>query len=108
LTRYALIAALVAALGLSGALIWTMRTNAALEAENASLSRSKAALEASRDQAKEARRVEAARAERARRDAERADATIEQILTSDFGECADEEIDPDLGELINGRLLPAD
>ena len=72
---------------------------AALAAENASLSRSLAAMEAQAAQSKMAREVEAARASRfAARTAELS-ATIESLLTGDI---SDENLDPRIADFING------
>lgn len=64
ITRYILGAALVAVLGLSGALWWQSGTVDRLREDKASLTRSVVALEQSRDQAREAAAVARAEAER--------------------------------------------
>ncbi|MBY5988225.1 hypothetical protein [Roseovarius atlanticus] len=64
--RYALIAALVACLGLGGALWWQSDRVAGLEADKARLERSVQSLEAARAQARTAARVAQAEAERQR------------------------------------------
>lgn len=97
MTRYALIAALLASLGLSGAVIWLQRSNASLAAENARLERSIAALEKQAESAKVARDVEAARAKAAKERADSLQADIETIFRS----FEDAPLSPDLADLVN-------
>lgn len=66
ITRYALIAALVACLGLGAALWWQSSRVAGLQADKARLERSVQNLEAARAQARTAARVAQAEAERQR------------------------------------------
>jgi cell division protein FtsB len=72
---------------------------AALVAENGSLSRSLAAIEAQAEQSRLAREVEAARAERFAVRSAKLSATIEALLT---GEIPDEMLDPRIADYING------
>lgn len=102
MTKYALIAALVASLGLAGGIIYLQRSNASLEAKNAVLTRSLAEYQARAEQAALARDVEAARAAKARQDAADAQAQIETI----FREIADAPLDPALADLLNGLRNP--
>lgn len=100
--RYLAYAALCGALALAGAALWQRGTIAKLEGQNASLTRSVAALELSREQAKLARAVEAARASSEAARAAESRQLVERILTTEFGGCADETLDPDLADLLRG------
>lgn len=64
--KYALAVALIASLGLAGALFRVMQDNASLTTRNASLTRSVASLKQARDQAQEARKVALAHLKRER------------------------------------------
>ena len=101
--RYVAVGALLACLGLCGALWWQSSTVSDLEAENGRLTRSAAAPTMQADQSHLAREVEAARAERfATRNAELS-AVVEQML---IGGIPDAMLDPDLADLINGLRAP--
>lgn len=82
--KYALPVALSAALVLALALGWAMWSRAGLVAENERLRGRVAALEWSRDQAREAARVADAYRKRATARADRLDASIETLLTGDL------------------------
>lgn len=98
-TLIALCAALLACLGLAGALWWQSGTVDGLTVENARLSRSLTALSEQAEQSALAREVERARADRfAARNATLTEA-VEQIL---IGGIPDAMLDPDLAALING------
>lgn len=98
-TLVALCAALLACLGLAGALWWQSGTVDELTVENARLSRSLTALTEQAEQSALAREVERARADRfAARNATLTEA-VEQIL---IGGITDAMLDPDLAALING------
>lgn len=102
--RYVAVGALLASLGLSGALWWQSGTVSDLEAENGGLTRSVAVLTMQADQSRLSADVAAARAARATQMTIEANATIEAIRNLQLGECADAQIDPDLADHL-GRLL---
>ena len=81
--RYATIGALLVALGLGGMLMLERNRVASLQAENASLTRSVAALERERAQAREAQAVARAEAERVAAKAREYDDIREAILKGD-------------------------
>lgn len=97
----------LACVGLSAALWWQGRGIAATEAENASLSRSVGALTMQAEQSALAADVAAARAKRAQEMSADAAAQIEAIRSLNLGDCADEEIDPALADLLGRRDVPA-
>ncbi|PWE32795.1 hypothetical protein DDZ14_08600 [Maritimibacter sp. 55A14] len=99
LTRWALIGAGTLVVLLAGGLWLQSDRVDRLRTENASLTRSVAALQMQAEQAALAREVEAARAERDRARAAEAQATIEAILTGDF---EDEPLPPGLADILNG------
>lgn len=85
----------LAVLAVSGAVWWVMdlrADNLRLRAENASLTRSIAALEQQAGQAAAAREVEAARAERWKERAAKLNASIEALFTDE--DIPDVELDP--------------
>lgn len=94
--------ALAAVVAGYGAWVWQQATIDQLTADNASLTRSVAALEVSIEQSRVARRVDAARAAAQRQRDREAAATVEAILTTRLGECADAPLDPDLAAILNG------
>ncbi|MEP5727781.1 MAG: hypothetical protein ABJL67_00265 [Sulfitobacter sp.] len=99
MTKYLTIAALLACLGLAAALWWQGRGMVALEAENARLTRSVAALSLQAEQSARARDIEAARAQKfANRNTE-LNAAIEGLLTGDI---KDAPLDPRLADFVNG------
>lgn len=90
--------ALTVALGLSVACMWLMWSNASLEADNAALSRSLAAMEQQAEKNSLAREVERARAEGfAARNAELS-TVIEGLL---IGDIPDAPLHPSLADAIN-------
>lgn len=98
MTRYALIGALSAVIGLLG-WVYVQNTNIdRLKAENASYQRSIKALETTIEQSALAREVERARAERWQERATTLNATIEAILS---GDVEDEILDPRIADFIN-------
>ncbi|MGB1390512.1 MAG: hypothetical protein ACPG61_16680 [Paracoccaceae bacterium] len=103
MTQYALIAALLGVLGLSGALWWQVGTLDTLRDDNARLTRNAGVLQGQIEQARLAADVAAAYAERERQIASAAASTIDTIRNLDLGECADAPIDPDLADAL-GRL----
>ncbi|MDF1729539.1 MAG: hypothetical protein P1U53_17495 [Sulfitobacter sp.] len=100
-------AAVLACVGLSAALWWQGRGIAATEAENASLTRSVAALALQAEQSALAADVAAARAARAQQMSAEANAQIEAIRNLNLGDCADETIDPALADVLGRRDVPA-
>jgi cytoskeletal protein RodZ len=106
--RYVAVAALVACLGLSGALWWQSGTVSDLEAENSRLTRNVTALTMQADQSRLAADVAAARAARATQMTVDANAAIEAIRNLQLGECADAQIDPDLAAILGRRDVPAE
>ena len=104
----ALIAALVACLGLAGALWWQSSDMDRLEADNARLERNAGVMAGQIDQARQSAAVAAAHAQRERDLNAKATATIEAIRNLKLGECADAKIDPDLADLLGRRDVPAE
>lgn len=101
ITRYALIAAFLAAIAAGGWIVLLQIENSALQAENERLDRSIAALREQVAQSALAREIEAARAERWRvRSAELAE-TIEQLRG-----IPDAPLDPGIIELLDGLRWP--
>ncbi len=100
---YALIAALVACLGLAGRLWWQSGRMDDLRDENASLTRSLAVLEDSRDQARLAAEVAKAAAQREREAAARYEQVKDAFRKGDF----DAPL-PDDFRLLLGRILQLD
>lgn len=80
MTKYALIAGLIACLGLGGAAWWFQAAAARLRAENARLEQSVTALETERDLAQEARAVADARRQLSEQKAREYDQIREGIL----------------------------
>ncbi|HCT32361.1 MAG TPA: hypothetical protein DF966_04280 [Sulfitobacter sp.] len=107
-TLIALCAALLACLGLAGALWWRSGTVSDLMAENGRLTRGLAAMQLQADQSRLAADVAAARAARASQMTIEANATIEAIRNLQLGECADAQIDPDLAAILGRRDVPAE
>jgi len=103
--RYALCAALAALCAALGWLWWQSTAIAALEADNARLTRSVAALDLVASQNAAARDVARATATRQASIAATARADVEAILTGEFGECLNETLPDDLRRLLGG--LPA-
>ncbi|KKN69698.1 hypothetical protein LCGC14_0437980 [marine sediment metagenome] len=103
MTLWALCAALLACLGLAGALWWQSGTVSDLTAENGRLTRGLAAMQLQADQSRLAANVAAARATRASLMTIEANATIEAIRNLQLGECADAPIDPDLAVILGRR-----
>ncbi|GLO78480.1 DUF2570 family protein [Sulfitobacter pontiacus] len=106
--RYVAVAALVACLGLCGALWWQSSTVGDLKAENSRLTRNVTALTMQADQSRLAADVAAVRASRATQMTIKANATIEAIRNLKLGECADAQIDPDLAAILGRRDVPAE
>lgn len=104
----ALIAALVACLGLSGALWWQTSAIDGLSDENARLTRNAGVMAGQIDQARQSAAVAAAHAQRERDLNAKASATIETIRNLKLGECADAPLDPDLADLLGRRDVPAE
>lgn len=102
IARYALGVIIPAAVLLAVALWWQSGRVDALELENASLARSVAALDGAREQARLAAEVAKASADREREANAETSAAIERLLITDFGDCADEILDPALGDILNG------
>lgn len=98
ITRYAIIAALVAGIAAAGWIALLQIENSALQAENERLGRSVVALKEQAAQSALAREVESARAERWRARSKELSATIEGLLTGDI---EDAPLDPDLADRIN-------
>lgn len=99
-------------MALFGAAVWWVMdlraTATALAAENATLGRSVASLEISRDQSILARAVADESAAREAREASDTARVIVEILTADLEECADATIGPALSDLIDGLHRSAD
>ncbi|WP_422028189.1 hypothetical protein [Roseovarius sp.] len=98
MTRYALIAALVAAIAAAGWIALLRIENSALQAENERLGRSVVALKEQAAQSALAREVESARAKRWQARSKELSAAIEGLLTGDI---KDAPLDPDLADRIN-------
>jgi len=108
MTRYALMAALAALCGALGWLMLQSRTIATLEADNASLTRSVAALTRGAEQSAAALSAAADLAEDQRRRALAFEMQRDNVLTKQYGGCADAAIDPDLlRDIGRMRLVPA-
>lgn len=101
-TRYALIAALVALIGALGWLWVQSGEIATLEAENDRLTASVSALERSAKQTAQALADADALAETQRRRAVGFQLQLENVLTTTYGGCADAPIDPDLLRDLGG------
>ncbi|MBW4710748.1 hypothetical protein KX928_23405 [Roseobacter sp. YSTF-M11] len=103
MTRYALIGALLAVIGLGAVVYFQRATVDGLRTEKARLEGNVQTLADSAAQAREAQAV----AEAYRQGAEQASAVlsrqVETILTTDYGGCADAEIDPALLLDLSGR-----
>ena len=93
LRAYLIGGAAAVVLALAGAAWWGWQRVGALQAENATLTRSVEALEDAAEQAKEARRVADAWRQREAERARQMDASIEALLTGDFAD-ADLALDP--------------
>ncbi len=102
------VGALLACLGLCGALWWQSGTVSDLEAENGRLARNEVSLEWERSHVRLAADVAAARAVREAKMKIEANATIEAIRNLQLGECADAQIDPDLAAILGRRDVPAE
>ncbi|MDR6266530.1 hypothetical protein [Roseobacter sp. N2S] len=98
--KYIAIGALVALLGVSGALWWQSGRVSALKADNDRLTRNAEVLNDQIEQARLSASVAAAYADRERRLNADANATIEAIRNLKLGECADAPLDPTLADLI--------
>lgn len=105
MTRYALIAALAALCGALGWLVLQSRTIGSLEADNASLTRSNAALTMTAETNALARDVARAAEARQASIAAKARADVDAILTGDFGECLDADLPDDLRAILGGVRL---
>ncbi|MBO9431595.1 hypothetical protein [Sulfitobacter sp. R18_1] len=103
LGSYALIAALVACLGLAAALWWQAGDLQRLEDENARLTRNANVIRGQIEQARQSAAVAAAHAQRERRLNVEASKTIEAIQTMKLGDCADAPLDPALIDLLSRR-----
>lgn len=102
MTRYLAIAALVAAM-VAGSALWVQTSRlGAVRAENERLTRNAAVLDAQLEQARLSASVAAAHAKREREITANATAAIEAIRNLDLGDCADETIDPDLADILDG------
>ena len=97
ITRYALIAALLAAIAAGGWIVLLQIENSSLQAENERLDRSIAALREQVAQSALAREVEAARAERWALRSKELSETIEQLRG-----IPDAPLDPGIIELLDG------
>ncbi|WP_226782221.1 hypothetical protein [Oceaniglobus trochenteri] len=102
MTRYALVAALLACLGFGGAAWWQSSKVDDLQDRISAQGRANAALMAQAVQARLSAAVAAAYRESEARRASAANATIEKILTADLGECADAQLDPALSDILRG------
>ena len=102
MTRYALIAALVALLGLSGWMAYQSREMGTIRADNAALARSNASLLVGRENARLALEVAAARSLRQQELNRRASEKLELLQKLTVGECADTPLDPAWQDLFNG------
>ena len=107
MTRYALIIALGVLCAALGWVAMQSRTISALDADNARLARSNAALTMKAEQNAMARDVARAAAARQASIAAKAQGDVEAILTGDFGECADANLPDDLRDILSG-LQPTD
>lgn len=104
--KAALIAALVACLGLSGVLALQSTRVARLTTERDQLAASVSALEDGVTQAAKAHAAAADLAEVQRRRATALQHQIENVLTTQYGGCADAPIDPDLLRDLSGGVRP--
>lgn len=102
MTRYALIAALVALCGALGWLWWQSGTIDRLQSDKARLEASVAVLELSRAQALAAQAAADKLAETQRRRAVAFHLQLQNVLTTTYGGCADATIDPDLLRDLGG------
>tara|TARA_R110000851_G_scaffold143022_3_gene281830 strand:- start:639 stop:962 length:324 start_codon:yes stop_codon:yes gene_type:complete len=107
MTRYALIIALGVLCAALGWVAMQSRTISALDADNARLARSNAALTMKAEQNAMARDVARAAAARQASIAAKAQGDVEAILTGDFGECADANLPDDLRDILSG-MRPTD
>lgn len=101
--KYVAIAALVACLGLCGALWWQSGALDTLRDNNARLERNAAVLTEQAEQARLAADVADASRQRVERMNAEASATIEAIRNLQLGECADAPLDPALTDLLGRR-----
>jgi hypothetical protein len=101
--KYVTIAALVACLGLCGALWWQSGTVDRLRDDNARLTRNAAVLEDQAAQARLAADVADASRQRVERMNAEASATIKAIRNLQLGDCADAPLDPALTDLLGRR-----
>lgn len=101
--KYVTIAALVACLGLCGALWLQSGTVDSLRDDNARLTRNAAVLADQVEQARLAADVADASRQRVERMNAEASATIDAIRNLQLGECADAPLDSDLTDLLGRR-----
>jgi len=104
-TRYALIAALVALCAALGGLWWQSGRMGSLQADNDRLTRSNVALTMTAQQNAIARDVAKASADRQASIAAAARADVEAILTGEFGECSDALLPDNLRAILDGLRL---
>lgn len=104
--KYALIAALTALVVALGWIMWQGRSMAALESDNARLTRNEAVLLGQAEQARIAMDVADARAKRSDQMNAQTSAEIETILSLK-GSCLDETLDPDIARIIGRWNVPA-
>ena len=107
MVKYIAIAALVALLGLSGALWVQSARIGTLQDANALLTRNAAVQAAQIEQARLAASVAAAHAQREREMNADTSAKIEAIMAAK-GSCLDEILDPDLADIIGRGDVPAE
>lgn len=105
--RYALTAALLAVLSLSGACMVLMARNGALVAEKAALDRKVFTLSGQVESARLSAAVAHAYRDRERQLSANATARLNAIDALDLGECADEKIDDALADAVSGGIVPA-
>ena len=105
MTRYALIITLGLLCAALGGLWWQSGRMGSLQAENASLTRSNAALTMTATQNALARDVARAASDRQASIAAKARADVEAILTGEFGECSDALLPDNLRAILDGLRL---
>ena len=107
MTKYFLMAGLLACLGLSGWSMWLMRSNASLDRENQRLERVEASLLVQIDWARRAARVSSAHVLTERSIAKATATRLEAIQNLNLGDCASAKIPDDLADILGRRHVPA-